>query len=259
MRRIAMSDLSRAEAFRLITGGVGPRPVALVTTRNADGGCNAAPFSAFNYVSDDPPILAIGFDTHGEEGHRPGERKDTLVNIERTGAFVVNMVDETLLDAAVACASDFPAGVSETTALGLALAPSSDVDCPRLAQAQIAWECVRHSTMALSATRTLLLGRIVRRACARTCSCPAPRASTPTNGLRSDGLAAPATHEPAIESSGRSRATGKAKMIARVSTGRSSARCRAFAHNPDGNRPPENNAAPPDIRLRVDFGAPGRT
>jgi 2-nitrobenzoate nitroreductase len=161
MRRIAMADLSRAEAFRLITGGVGPRPVALVTTRNADGGCNAAPFSAFNYVSDDPPILAIGFDTHGDEGHRPGERKDTLVNIERTGDFVVNMVDEALLDAAVACASDYPAGVSETTALGLALAPSSDVDCPRLAQAPIAWECVRHSKTALSTTRTLLLGRVV--------------------------------------------------------------------------------------------------
>lgn len=161
MRRIAMADLSRAEAFRLITGGVGPRPVALVTTLNPNGTCNAAPFSAFNYVSDDPPILAIGFDTHGDEGHRPGERKDTLANIERTGEFVVNMVDESLLDAAVACATDYPAGVSETAALGLALAPSADVAIPRLAAAPIAWECARHSTIPLSATRTLLLGRIV--------------------------------------------------------------------------------------------------
>jgi flavin reductase (DIM6/NTAB) family NADH-FMN oxidoreductase RutF len=156
-----MSDLSRAAAFRLITGGISPRPVALVTTRNLDGSCNAAPFSAFNYVSDDPPILAIGFDTHGDEGHRPGERKDTLVNIERTGEFVVNMVDETLLDAAVACASDYPAGISEVQALGLTLAPSTDVDCPRLMNTQIAWECVRHSTIPLSATRTLLLGQII--------------------------------------------------------------------------------------------------
>lgn len=156
-----MAELSRTEKFRLITGGVGPRPIALVTTTNIDGGCNAAPFSAFNYVSDEPPILAIGFDTHGEEGHRPGQRKDTLANIDRTGAFVVNMVDEALLDAAVACATDYPADVSETGALGLALAPSADIDCPRLAAAPIAWECIRHALIPLSDTRTLLLGRIV--------------------------------------------------------------------------------------------------
>lgn len=156
-----MADLSRTAKFRLITGGVGPRPIALVTTLNSDGSCNVAPFSAFNYVSDEPPILAIGFDTHGEEGHRPGERKDTLANIGRTGEFVANMVDETLLDAAVACATDYPAGVSEAEVLGLVLAPSTDVACPRLADAPIAWECVRHATIPLSDTRTLILGRIV--------------------------------------------------------------------------------------------------
>jgi flavin reductase (DIM6/NTAB) family NADH-FMN oxidoreductase RutF len=161
MRRIDMAALSRAEKFRLITGGVAPRPIALVTTLNADGSCNAAPFSAFNYVSDEPPILAIGFDAYGEESHRPGERKDSLANLERTGEFVANMVDEKLLDAAVGCATDFPSGASETAALGLATAPSSDVAAPRLAAAAIAWECVRHAVVPLSPTRTLLLGRIV--------------------------------------------------------------------------------------------------
>lgn len=155
-----MEGLGRTEKFRLITGSVMPRPIALVTTLNGNDSCNAAPFSAFNYVSDDPPLLAIGFDRYGDENHRPGDAKDTLANILARDTFVVNMVDEALLETAVACATDYPASVSETEALALELAPSLAVDVPRLAAAPIAWECRKHTILDVSATRTVMLGQI---------------------------------------------------------------------------------------------------
>lgn len=157
-----MAGLGRGEKFRLVTGSVMPRPIALVTTLNPDGSCNAAPFSAFNYMCEDPPIFAIGFDRYGAESpRRKGETKDTLENIRVRGEFVVNMVDAELLDGAVACAADYPAGTSEPLDLGLDLAPSTMVATPRIAAAPIAWESRTHSIIELGPARTMLLGEIL--------------------------------------------------------------------------------------------------
>jgi len=161
MTHVVMQGLSRAEKFRLVTGSVMPRPIALVTTLNADGSCNAAPFSAFNYMCDDPPLLAIGIDGYGAESGRIGETKDTLRNILERGAFVVNMVDADLLGDAVSCATDYPAGMSETDALGFELVASQSIDVPRLARAPMAWECRYHSKLDVSDIRTILIGEIV--------------------------------------------------------------------------------------------------
>ena len=102
MSHIEMAGLSRKERFRLISGSVQPRPIALVTTLNGDGSCNAAPFSAFNYMSDEPPIAALGIDRYGDESQgREGEIKDTLRNVLERGEFVINMVDIGMLPIAV--------------------------------------------------------------------------------------------------------------------------------------------------------------
>jgi 2-nitrobenzoate nitroreductase len=156
-----MEGLSRAEKFRLVTGSVMPRPIALVTTSNADGSCNAAPFSAFNYMCDDPPLLAIGVDSYGEESGREGETKDTLRNMLERNEFVVNMVDTDLVDRAVACATDYPAGLSETELLGLELAGSHLVAVARLAAAPISWECQFRSKLDVSPLRAIVIGEIL--------------------------------------------------------------------------------------------------
>jgi len=101
MTHIALSGLSTMQKYWLITGSVGPRPIALVTSLNGEGLCNAAPYSAFNYMGEDPPLFAIAVDHYGDESHRPGEMKDTLKNIVARGEFVVNMVDEAIVERAV--------------------------------------------------------------------------------------------------------------------------------------------------------------
>lgn len=156
-----MSGLTEMQKYWLITGSVGPRPIALVTSLGRDGLCNAAPFSAFNYMGEDPPLFAIAVASYGEESHRLGEEKDTLLNIKKHEEFVVNMVDGPILERAVHCGSDFPSHVSEPEAVGLTLAPSTTVKVPRIAEAPIAWECRLFKILDITKQRAIVFGEIL--------------------------------------------------------------------------------------------------
>lgn len=161
MTSIAMAGLTTRQKYWLITGSVGPRPIALVTTLGESGMCNAAPYSAFNYMGEDPPLFAIAVDHYGDESHRPGEVKDTLRNILDRREFVVNMVDDAIVERAVKCGSDLPAHLSEAEAVGLSLAPSQSVAVPRVAEAPISWECRLYKVFEFSAQRSIVFGEIV--------------------------------------------------------------------------------------------------
>lgn len=161
MTHIALASLSTMQKYWLITGSVGPRPIALVTSLSRDGLCNAAPYSAFNYMGEDPPLFAIAVDHYGSESHRPGEMKDTLKNIVEREEFVVNMVDDAIVERAVLCGSDFPAHVSEPEAVGLALAPSTAIGVPRVSEAPVAWECRLYKVLEFSKQRSIVFGEIV--------------------------------------------------------------------------------------------------
>jgi len=156
-----MADVTVRQRYWLITGSVGPRPIGLVTSLSADGLCNAAPFSAFNYMSEEPPLMVIAVDRYGDESHRPGERKDTLLNIERSGEFVVNMVDEPILEQAVRCGTDYPARTSEPEAVGFGLEASTLVAPPRIREAPVAWECTLFKVMEIAEHRSFVFGEIV--------------------------------------------------------------------------------------------------
>ena len=131
MSGLLLRDLSRHDRYKLLCAVVVPRPIALVTTLDANGVVNAAPFSFFNVFSEDPPLIVLGLQ------HKPDRApKDTTRNIHRDGEFVVHMVDEALASAMNDCAVDFPSGESEVGALGLATLPSVDVKVPRLAAAR---------------------------------------------------------------------------------------------------------------------------
>ena len=103
-----------------------PRPIAWVTTQDVDGTVNAAPFSFFNAVSGNPPVVAIGIG-----GRAPGDVKDTGGNIRRTGQFVVNLVSNRLAEQMNITAIDFDKEVNELAEAGLSTAPSSRVKPPR--------------------------------------------------------------------------------------------------------------------------------
>ena len=161
MKHVSMENLTNMQKYWLITGSIGPRPIALVTSLNEDGVCNAAPFSAFNYMGEDPPLLVIAIDRYGEESHRPREKKDTLKNILGREQFVVNMVDEPIAERMVLCATDYPSHVSEPKAVGFELAPCAAVKVPRIAEAPISWECTLFKVIEFSEQRTLVFGEII--------------------------------------------------------------------------------------------------
>ena len=150
-------DLTARQIYALLIGLVAPRPIALVTSTDEKGKLNAAPFSAFNYVGVDPPLVVIGVQD------RPGaERvaKDTARNIRNQGEFVVNVVTEDLGEAMNVCAIDFPPGVNELEEAGLTATPSRHVKVPRIAQARAALECREVQTVEIGRTR-LIIGEVL--------------------------------------------------------------------------------------------------
>ena len=136
------SDLDPASTYRYLVGSVVPRPIAWVTSGAPPRPTNLAPFSSFAWVSQYPAML--GFNVN----RRPDTRKDTITNIERDGAFVVNIANETMLDSLHASSERLPLDVSEAETLGLELAPSQKIAVPRLAGAPISMECVYDRTIA---------------------------------------------------------------------------------------------------------------
>ncbi len=143
--------------YNLLIGLVAPRPIAWVTSMDEAGRLNAAPFSAYNYLCTDPPIVGLGVTNRPGRGAIP---KDTARNIRRTGEFVVNVVTEDLLDKMNVCATDFPAEINELEMAGLTTALSSVVKVPRIAQAHAALECTEFTTMEIGRSR-IILGRVV--------------------------------------------------------------------------------------------------
>ncbi|MEV4945795.1 flavin reductase family protein [Streptomyces sp. NPDC053755] len=143
----------RNSFYRLLTATVVPRPIAWVSTTSADGIDNLAPHSFFTISSVTPPV--VQFTSVG--------RKDSLRNVEETGAFVVNLAPEPLFERINATATDFPRGTSEFDACGIEREPSLRVKPPRVAQAPVALECELHSTLRIGDS-TVVFGRVVHAA-----------------------------------------------------------------------------------------------
>jgi flavin reductase (DIM6/NTAB) family NADH-FMN oxidoreductase RutF len=152
-----VEKLQHRQVYNLLIGLVAPRPIALVTSTNENGQMNAAPFSAYNYLCTDPPVVGLGVTDKPGAGFIP---KDTARNIRRGGQFVVNVVTEDLAKAMNICATDFPAEIDELQMAGLETTPSSIVEVPRIKQAHAALECVEHATIEIGRSR-IILGRVV--------------------------------------------------------------------------------------------------
>ena len=148
--------LSATDRYKLLVSTVVPRPIAWVVTLDGRGRPNAAPFSFFNAVSQDPPVLAIGIG-----GRRPGDIKDTGNNIRETGEFVVNLVAAANAEAMNVTAIEFGPEVNELAEAGLTPVPSVKVKPPRIAESPVAMECERLMTIDLGNERAVVLGRIL--------------------------------------------------------------------------------------------------
>lgn len=143
-------------AYKLLIGCVVPRPIAWVSSVSKDGVANLGPFSFFMGVCGDPPTIAFS------SGRRQGNHKDTVVNIEYTGDFVVNVVDDDLAQQMNLTSGEYPPEVDEFELAGLTPAPGVKVQAPRIVEAPISMEC--RSTQIIPVGRgphSLVLGEIV--------------------------------------------------------------------------------------------------
>ena len=151
-----MDKLSEQDTYKLLVSTVVPRPIAWVVTLDPEGTINAAPFSFFNAVSGNPPIVTFGIGGRGA-----GDAKDTGNNIRRTGQFVVNLVNNATAEAMNITAIDFPHTVDELQEAGLTLTPSTKIKPPRITESPVAFECERLVTIDVADDRTIVLGRVL--------------------------------------------------------------------------------------------------
>jgi flavin reductase (DIM6/NTAB) family NADH-FMN oxidoreductase RutF len=128
-----------------------PRPIGWISTLNASGRVNLAPFSFFNGVADQPPIVVIGC----VGMHADGGLKDTLVNIEGSGEFVANVVTWALRDQMNQTAAAVSRDTDEMRLAGLTPAPSRIIKTPRVAESPVALECRHIQTVDLPSTRPI--------------------------------------------------------------------------------------------------------
>ena len=154
MTEVDFEQISSYQRYKLMASLIVPRPIALVTTLGANGVANAAPFSMFNMVGEDPPILMISINRLSD-----GRLKDTAANILHNGEFVVHMSDEPMAQKMHSCGESLPSDVSELTKVGLTPVPSHCVAPPRILESPVAFECVLHEKLE-TPSRYVFIGRI---------------------------------------------------------------------------------------------------
>lgn len=152
---IDFGQLTAYQRYKLMASLIVPRPIALVTTLGENGVVNAAPFSMFNMLGEDPPIVMLSINRL-----KDGRLKDTAANILRSGEFVVHLADEAIAEQMHHCGESLPPEQSELARVGLHALPSQTVAPPRIAEAPVAFECVLHEKLETE-SRYVFIGRVL--------------------------------------------------------------------------------------------------
>ncbi|MCR5881382.1 flavin reductase family protein [Rhizobacter sp. J219] len=151
---IDFATLTEYQRYKLMASLIVPRPIALVTTLSESGVVNAAPFSMFNMLGEEPPIVMISINRL-----KDGALKDTAANIVRTGEFVVHICDEAMAEKMHRCGERLPPDVSELAHVGLHAAPSKAVVPSRIVEAPVAFECTLWETLSTE-SRQIFIGQV---------------------------------------------------------------------------------------------------
>lgn len=151
---IDFSSLAPRDRYKLMTSLIVPRPIALVTTVSEGGAMNAAPFSLFNMLGEDPPLVLVSINRRDD-----GSKKDTAVNIRRNREFVVHMTDEAMAEKMRRCGDVLPRDRSELAHAGLTSVRSRTVAPARIAEAPVAMECTLRELMETT-SREIFLGEV---------------------------------------------------------------------------------------------------
>jgi flavin reductase (DIM6/NTAB) family NADH-FMN oxidoreductase RutF len=132
-----MRELGLGVRYKIVNSTITPRPIAWVTTLGENSVINAAPYSFFNCVGVEPPLVVLGL----LKDMQTRQLKDTATNIAANGEFTVNLVCEADAETMNLSSVDAPRAVSEIDYAGIATTPSTVVAPPRIATSPVSFEC----------------------------------------------------------------------------------------------------------------------
>jgi flavin reductase (DIM6/NTAB) family NADH-FMN oxidoreductase RutF len=154
-----ISQITAQDAYKLLIGSVVPRPIAFISTIGPDGIGNLAPFSFFNGVSSKPLCIMVSITRRAD-----GSKKDSLLNIEANGEFVVNTVAEWMIEPVNHCAAEYPYGTDEMEKVGLTPLLSEKVKPKRVKESPIHLECRVHKLIEIgegAGGSTIVIGEVL--------------------------------------------------------------------------------------------------
>ncbi|OEL04566.1 hypothetical protein AST12_03080 [Staphylococcus succinus] len=158
MKKLLANQLSDVQNYKLLSGSIIPRPIAFVTSQNKNGVLNAAPFSFFNIVNNAPPMISISVQRAG------GKRKDTALNIEEVGEFVVHITDENNVENVNITAAQLNPEENELDHTKFTLADSENITVPGIKEAKIRLECKLNQIVEIGSKddgADLIIGEVV--------------------------------------------------------------------------------------------------
>jgi len=160
MISIDPATISERENYKFLTGSIIPRPIAFVTTLSEEGVLNGAPFSYFNIVSANPPMISLSIQ------RTEGKQKDTAKNINTIKEFVVHIVDEQNVEKVNKTAAALPPDQSEIEVAGFTSIESVKVSVPGVKEAKLRLECVLEQSLELGGDQSpscdFIIGRVVQ-------------------------------------------------------------------------------------------------
>ena len=159
MKTFVPGAISSRDFYKMMTAAIAPRPIAWVSTVDTEGAANLAPFSFFNAVSGNPPMLLFC------SGSRASGAKDTWRNVEATGEFVVNVVTEALGEQMNLTATDLPPDIDEFSYANLERLPSTMVKPPRVGASPAHFECQLQQIVPIGGnppSSAIIIGTIVQ-------------------------------------------------------------------------------------------------
>ncbi|MDM5331462.1 flavin reductase family protein [Neobacillus sp. CF12] len=157
---VSPDTLEWRDAYKLLIGSILPRPIAFVTTIDEKGIANAAPFSFFTAICADPMLICFSPMRKGSDG----AKKDTLINIEKTNQFVINIVSEEMAQQMNDCAVEFAPDVDELVVTGLTKEPSLMVKVPRIKESLVHLECELYQVLDFgdkAGSGSLVIGKVL--------------------------------------------------------------------------------------------------
>src|SRR5690625_587957 len=159
MISIDLTKQRQTDNYKLLTGSIVPRPIAFVTSISETGILNAAPFSYFNVISSDPPLVSVSVE------RKLGEQKHTAQNIEKQKQFVIHIVDQDNVSKVNQASANLLANESEVDFANLTRVASEKVAVPGIEEAKIRLECVLNRVVDLSDQGNgcdLIIGEVVQ-------------------------------------------------------------------------------------------------